>query len=257
MISLIDEKLKLISGLPIPIGNMEIKPYTIKEIVEIGYTDFMSTMGMLFLDTDYFLKELRGEKSFMELYEKKHMLKPFDFYMMLAHDSFQEAIISALHLSLRVDREDIHFDHENGVIFITSNEDVKLIIDRDVFARIVDILKYQNGLRNFSKDELDDFNTADEKAKALIEKMKANRAKVEEIKSEDEDSEDIDLFDIISSVTTRSNSINKLNILDLTLFQVYDELKRLQKIDEYENYIKASMAGAKLDGEIPHWSNKI
>lgn len=61
---MINDKLKLMCGLPIPIGDIEIKPYTLKEIAEIGYTDYMSILGMLFLDTDYFLKELRGESFF-------------------------------------------------------------------------------------------------------------------------------------------------------------------------------------------------
>lgn len=255
---MIDDKLKLMCGLPIPIGEIQVKPYTLKEIAYIGYTKFMSTIGVLFLDTDYFLKELKGESFFMDIYEKKHMLSPFDFYMMFANGEFAEALLDSLSLILRVDKKDLHIDNKNGIIFVSSNEDVKLIIDKDVFERIVDIAKYQNGLKRIKEVEEDDFNPADEKAKALIEKMKANREKVEKIKSEDEDSDDdLDIFDIVSSITSRSNSLNKLDVLNLTLFQIYDELSRLQAIDAYENYIKASMSGAKLDGEIPHWSNKI
>lgn len=255
---MINDKLKLMCGLPIPIGDTEIKPYTLKEIAEIGYTDYMSILGMLFLDTDYFLKELRGESFFMEIYEKKHLLTPFDFYMMLANNGgFGESLKHSLSLVFRVSEDDIHIDNENSVIFITSNEDVKLIIDKDVFARIVDVLKYQNGLKGFSKEESDEFNPADEKAQALIEKMKANRSKVEKIKSEEDEDGDLDIFDIVSAITARSNSLNKIDVLNLTIFQIYDELSRLQMVDAYENYIKASMAGAKLDGEIPHWSNKI
>ncbi len=252
-----DDKLRLICGIPITVDGFELKPYTIKEIVSIGYSRFMSMIGMLCFDTDYFLKELRGEDFYMELYEKKHELEPLEFYLMFSNsEDFRRTFTESLSLALRINVDNIYVNVENRGILITSNEDGKLI-DGNTYDKIVDVLKYQNGMKSASKDSEDDENPADDKAKAILDRIKSSRERVNQAKAEEGEGSDIDLFDIISAVSVRSNSINKLNINDLTIFQLYNEFARLQNIDAYENYLKASMVGAKLEGKAPHWSDKI
>jgi hypothetical protein len=71
-------------------------------------------------------------------------------------------------------------------------------------------------------------------------------------------SDNNDLSDIISSVCSKHPSINLFNVEELTLYQLTDQYKRLNAIDQYFINIKSLLAGAdKKDVNLKHWSEKI
>ena len=77
----LDFKLKLLTGKSVHTDGFDIRPKTIGEIVEVGYTVHMAKAIFLSLDVDYFLKQLINTDGYMSLYESKHSLKPFEFFI--------------------------------------------------------------------------------------------------------------------------------------------------------------------------------
>lgn len=278
----LDLKLLLLSGSKIKVDNLKVEPYTLEEIKDYGYTNYMMNLQWISISTDDFIKSVLDIEKRVFLETERANLKTFDFYIKLGGQEMLEGLLVALGMIFKTDDVRVLDDKAIAIDFeklgiLTPNEDGELSIDsdklntinetelklvhRDNFDDIVETVKLQNYLTKpkSEKKELED-NPADEATRLLMEQMKKNEEKVQKVKkrqslANDEDEDGIDIFDIISSVSTKSNSINKLNIWALTLYQMYDEYARLELIDNYDFSIKAMMAGAeKVD--LKHWSSK-
>ncbi|AKQ08528.1 hypothetical protein PQE66_gp213 [Bacillus phage PBC2] len=275
----VDIKLILQSGSSIRVDNIDIKPYTLDEIKDYGYSKYMQSLQLISLTVDDFVDSVNDIEKKMILEAEKENLRTFDFYTTLGGEDFKQILLTALSILLRTD--DIRFIDSNvlaidfmkiGVLYedeegYVQTDSEKLenaveselkLIHRDNFDEIVSVIKLQNYLMKPEESKRVD-NPADEETRALMEHMKKMREKVEAKKRQQQESEeesDIDLADIVSAVCSKSNSINKLNIWDFTLYQVYDEYARLELIDNYIFSIKAMMAGAeKID--LRHWSSRL
>ena len=250
----LDFKLKLLTGKSVNTDGFDIRPKTIGEIVEVGYTVHMAKAIFLSLDVDYFLKQLISTDGYMSLYESKHSLKPFEFFISFSHGDFKKEFFSNLAYFLDIDVDNISIDKVTQNLNLKLSDDDIKPIDRESFDNIVKIIRFQNNIESAKKATIEE-EKKKKKARKLLEKMRKNREKIEEKKAEDSDP--LDFYDIVSSVTTRSNSINKLNVNQITIYQLYDEFSRLGMIDTYENSIQASMMGAKLENGIQHWSKPL
>ena len=274
----VDVKLSLLRGANIKVENLIIKPYTLKEIEEYGYTRYMQNLQWISISIDDFISSVDDEGKVQILNRQKDKLKTFDFYYKLGGSEILNKLIGSIKMILRtedvvvldegviaigfVDRGFIYKD-EKGVYQFHSNEvesiseDELTIIHRDNFDDFVEVVKLQNYLKKPEKENKP--NPVDEQARKLMEQMEQNRKKVEAKKraqNYSNDDEGIDISSIISAVSSKSNSLNKLNIWDFTLYQLYDEYSRLELIDNYDFSIKAMMSGAeKVD--LKHWSSKI
>ena len=276
----LDLKLTLLSGESINVENLEIAPYTIREICRYGYTNYMKNLQWISLSVDDFINSITDleKKSYLE--EQRSTLRAFDFYIKLGGVDVQRSLLATLGMVFKTDdvrvldegvvalnfvKLGIFYIDDEGEIQVNDekleelNENEVMIIHRENFDDIVNVVKLQNYLEKpSSKEELEE-NPADEEARKLMEHMRKMREKVEAKKnaqkSQDSDA-NIDISDIISAVSSKSNSINRLNIWDLTLYQLYDEYARLELIDNYDFSIRAMMAGAeKID--LKHWSSKL
>lgn len=274
----VDVKLILLSGSSITVDNIEIVPYTMEEIKNYGYSNYMRSLQLLSLTVEDFMDSVKDLEKRMILEVEKKNLKAFDFYVKLGGEDFQNILLVALSVLLRTD--DIRFLDENvlaidfmkmGVLYedefgmmqvngekleSISEDNIKLI-HRDNFDKIVEVIKMQNYLMKMDDRTDDEFdNPANEETRLLAEQIKKNRERVKAKKKLQNEDVDIDISDIISAVCSKSNSINKINVWDFTLYQVYDEYARLELIDNYDFSIKAMMAGAeKVD--LKHWSSRL
>jgi len=277
----VDLRLTLLNGSKISIENLEIIPYTLKEIREYGYSKYMKNLRWISLSVDDFIDSILEEDKRESLKKNRESLRAFDFYIKLGGEVMQKRLIKTLSMVFRTDDirvlEDgvvaigfielgIIIEDENGNIAEVNHdrsdeldgEEVK-IVHRENFDDLVKIIKLQNYLEQPSESDVDDAEPADEETRALMEQMKSMREEVERRKrqqNDDGEGEGIDLPDIVSAVSAKSNSINKLNIWDFTLYQIYDEYARLELIDSYDFSVKAMMAGAK-DVDLKHWSSKL
>lgn len=275
----IDLKLALLSGSKIKLDNLEIIPYTLNEIREYGYSNYMKNLQWVSISIDDFIDSVIdvSKKQFLE--ESRESLKKFDFYVKLGGLDMQVRLIKVLAMIFRtndimfidestialdfvklgivIKKEDGTYEIDEDKLDSLENKHIRLI-HRDNFDDIIRIVKLQNYLEQ-PTSEKEEETPADEEARKLQEQMKSLREEVEKKKrqqQEDDEEDDVDIADIISAVSSKSNSINKLNIWDFTLYQVYDEYARLELIDSYDFSIKAMMAGAK-DVDLKHWSSKL
>lgn len=274
----VDLKLALLSGGGIELGNLKIIPYTLEEIKEFGYSQYMQNLQWVSLSIDDFINSILdiNKKKFLE--EKRDDLKAFDFYIKLGGKEMQDKLLSVLAMIFRTDdvrvldnnivaldfvKQGVLVEDEDGNFRVNEEtlgslgDDELKLIHRENFDDIIKIVKLQNYLEQ-PEEAVKEETPADEEARKLLEHMKKMRKKVEEKKrqqKEDEEGE-IDISDIVSAVSSKSNSINKLNIWNFTLYQIYDEYARLELIDNYDFSVKAMMAGAK-DVDLNHWSSKL
>lgn len=275
----VDLKLALLGASTISVGNLEVTPYTIEEIKEYGYSNYMQNLQWISLSVDDFINSVNDESRKEYLESQKDSLKAFDFYVKLGGTDVLGGLLATLGMIFRTDdvrvlgEGVIALDFEKqGIIFVDSDGDEQIddkkldslsedeirLIHRDNFDDIVEIVKLQNYLEKPSNKKESEENPADEETRKLMEHMKKMREKVEAKKKaqKQDDGQDIDISDIISAVSSKSNSINRLNVWDLTLYQLYDEYARLELIDNYDFSIRAMMAGAeKVD--LKHWSSKL
>lgn len=276
----IDVKCMLAVGKSIYVENIEIKPYTLDEILNSrGISNYLDGLNWISLSIDDFINSTIEEENRNYLIENRSMLKTFDFYINLGGQKMFTELIRILSIILRTDditplgRDALGIDFRKlGIITEDENGESQFnsdilenlpehkikIVNRDNFDEIVNVVKLQNYLKKASDLVEADENPADEETRLLMEHMKKMKEKVENIKKKHSNSEDdsIDISDIISAVSSKSNSINKLNIHNFTLYQIYDEYVRLELIDNYHIGVNAKMAGNEKI-EIKHWSGKI
>lgn len=276
-----DLKLELLSGSKgcLNVGNLSIHPYTLQEIKEYGYSNYMLNLQWLSLTVDDFIKSVLDIDKRVYLEAQKSKLKTFDFYIKLGGQQMLDGLLIALAMIFKTDDIRVLDDYgvaidlvKMGVLVEDENGDFNLdndrleglsdgelkVVNRDNFDDIVEAVKLQNYLKRPKENKDEDINPADEETKKLMERMKELNEKVKEKKRQQTQGEDeeINISDIVSAVTAKSNSINKLNVWDHTLYQLYDEYARLELIDNYDFSIRAMMAGAeKID--LKHWSSKI
>lgn len=244
----IDNKLQLLLGRPISINDfLKVRQFKLGEIVDMGFETYLYKVSFLLRGVDEFMKMLVDSPNYMDLYMQKNQLTALYLHVMFCeNDAYREMFIDSLSFVLGVEPDSIVIGVD-GVQYILSDNDVKLITEID-FDKIVETVKISNG---FTKADTDDgTDPYDEKTKRMLEKMKMNREKVEQIKAKERD-DNRDISDLISAVTVMSNSINKLNVHEYTLYQIYDENSRLYTIENYRMSVKSSMFGA--DNEITDW----
>lgn len=276
----LDLKLKLFSGATFKVDNMDIVPYTLKEIIDYGYSRYMQNVQVLSIEKEDLISSIENESNRKALEDQIEEVRAFDFFVKLGGLEMQQLMLMALSMVLRA--KDIRILEEKNIVVVDfihlgiieefgdgnydfnttkfdeiPDEQIK-IIHRENFDEIVNIVKLQNYLSSPEKSEKKESNPADEETRALIEHMEMMKKKVQDKKRKQQKSEggDIDMYDILDAVSVKSNSINKTNIFDLTIYQVYCEYARLELIDNYDFSIKAMMAGAKIDA-LKHWSSKL
>lgn len=278
----IDLKLGLLSGSSVVVDNLMIVPYTMEEIKDYGYTNYMRNLQWISVSIDDFISSIQDDNKRVILEQQKDNLRVFDFYAKLGGKELLDKLIVSLIMILRTDDVRVLEDGAIAVNYVKMGvlyEDEKgnmvvdeeylnmlsahevTIIHRDNFDDLVEVVKIQNFLKKPKIKNEPKENPVDSETQKLMEDMERSRQKVESKKkaqkmSENGDEDDVDISDIISAVSSKSNSINILNIWMLTLYQVYDEYSRLELIDNYDFSIRAMMAGAeKVD--LRHWSSKL
>ncbi|MGG4105150.1 hypothetical protein AAXB25_14635 [Paenibacillus lautus] len=246
----IDLKLKLFAGRAINAeGYGDIEPLTVREIVDLGYSEYMKCLNIMTLTKQDFLDDAP---------EELHVLELLMIYGGQEIESaFEEALALFLHGEVIIDKDECR-------AFVKKSEDDIGVVTKDNYHEIQEVIKWQNYINSFEEKNLEsNFDPVDEETRKLKEQMDAVAKRRDELKKKqkqnsisDEDEEgDIDFFDILSAISSKSYSVNELNALDLTVYQVYRKFKRMEIIDQYDISIKSILAGAK-DVKLKHWSSK-
>lgn len=235
----IDVKLKLLAGLPIEVEDYGlIHPLKLREIIDYGYTNYLGKLNVIAVDKEQLMKEV------------PEGLNEFDLLLTLGDKNINNLLKESLSLFLK---EEVHVYKEEQMIAVGSTKEDLRLINRKNYMDIRKILQLQNCM--LSADDIE-VSAKNDKAKEVAEKMKKAKEEVNRIKKKEDELNDTDFFDMLSSISSKSNSISKFDLMDLTIFQIYEEFRRLNHIDQYETGVLALLQGAK-NVKLKHWSSKI
>lgn len=199
------------------------------------YEKFISTLSI----TSYKIYELLGMD---DRFENIH---PFDFIYIncLNNEGFKDTVVKAL--SFFFDANVVFSINE---LFFINNKDGTIgTLSKNNFSFMTDIFKIQNCIPL----------TDDKKPKPKTEAQRQFFIKLNEQRIKHQSKHDV-LNDIISSVSAKHPSINFFNIGNLTMYQLIDQYKRLNAIDEFYISIKSLLAGASKDEvKVRHWGEKL
>lgn len=209
----IDDELRLLKGSSFFVDQIEIKPFTLGEIVEIGYEKYQQLLNIFVIEVEDILKEIP---------EELEDITVFDLFLRSGSQELFEGFISAISLFLRIEnKNEFSIDDEVNNILIGENK----IINKYNWTKICDIIQMQNCVKRQKEEE---YNPANEAARAIIEKIKENKKNAQKKK------ELVTLSSMISGISWKSNNINTFNVWDLTIYKLYDGLNRLELIDNYQ-----------------------
>lgn len=222
-----------------------IKPFTLREILNFGYKNYISYLGIFKLTLkDFNIKELPEDIE----------LSIFDIILLSENEELINYLTEAICFFLGLNFEDLKY--YKNIKRIVSTNSKNIIIDRDNFENLSLIIQLQNCIKN-SEDI--NKNPKNEKAKQILNKIETGKEQIKKYKNKNDDTNNLTFEDIISAVSTKSNHYNKWNIWDLTYYQLIDEFGRLSLIDEYNANLRAMTSGM-VDTKkikIKHWATKI
>jgi hypothetical protein len=145
------------------------------------------------------------------------------------NDDIKNAFLRFLELKTK---EQVGFNSKG--YFILGNQ----ILDSENFNEFIQIIKDQNVLKDRKE------KVVTKKEKDYKELVKKAREKHKSYLKSTGKLDDTDILDIISAISCKHPSLNILNIKNLTIYQLMDQLKRLNMIDEYHISIDSLLAGA-------------
>lgn len=233
----LEYRTKLLLGEPIWLNDIKLYPLKLWEIFEISLNKYNLFLSLL----SYTKNEI------MESLNVVEDIPLYDFVVLnFVSDESNDFRDSFLNILSRITKKKVSFN-VSGYFLVGT----KAIIDAKNFNDFTKIIKHQNVLKErknvvVTKKQRD--------YKEMVEK--ARKKHKEYIKAIG--SQDTDILDIISAVSSKHPSINLFNIQNLTMYQLIDQFKRLNMIDDYFISVDSLLAGAKKnDVNLIHWSKKI
>lgn len=237
-----DYSLGLLTGVDLPIPEIQITIHqpTIKEISLIGEHDFFMGIQILCINKNmYNLSE--------EILANTSNFQIFIAIMNEAQISDKkEAVLQVLALL---------FPKYNAIFtprsMLLNSGDVSVIIDERNFESLQKLLIQQFCLSGSGQEQ---FNPANEKAKAIAQKLMKSRQKIAEMKAKENSGS---MFGQYLSVLTIGTSLTLKDAMELTMYQLYDLIERYSLYINWDIDIRSRMAGAKGDKPIENWMKQI
>jgi len=232
-----DYRNNLLFALPIEWNGLKVYPLKLKEIINYSFEKYNKFISIITLNKT----EIMDSLSILE------EVSLWDFiilnFVSVDNDEVKDLF---LHIFSLIFKDKVVFSVE-GVFLIG---DTGKTIDESNYTEIFSILKDQNCAKEREEKYLNKREREYQKAVQLA-KQKYKKA----LKAMGK--EDTDLLDIISSICAKHPSLNFFNIQELTIYQMIDQFKRLNMIDDYFVSIDSLLAGAnKKDVNLIHWSKK-
>jgi len=209
--------------------DISIKPKVLREIMKMGYQKYSGIIGVILID------------------EKKAKQTVYQYLKTACNENenSRNIILASLQYIFEVNMA------VNNEGFAYVNKDDKFIpFSEETFHEAIEIIKMQHCI----KEQKEEFNPGNERARQLIAEIMKNRANAPKVK------ESITLQSIISGVAWQSHiGINA--VWDLTIYQLYDAYSRLQVIDCYTNTLNGMYTGniesSKINLKDIFWAKAI
>lgn len=242
------DDLMLLSGhdIPFPEAELMIHPLTIQDISYITERNYFLGIDLL-----NFSKDKLAEK------DKSHLVNQSDFDVLMSilvngskSTALQERVEAALLvLTLLFPNYDITFQ-SNAIVLCKDGELPKTInaINYDAFKDIlckICLLNKDNG-------QVTSYNPQGPKGRALAEKFKQRREKLNNGKAEK-----IAVYSRYASILAVALKLPLSKVMQYTLYQVDDQIERHGLYESWEKYFAAKMAGATGLDEAENWMKDI
>lgn len=253
------EELSLTTGVDIPIPELQIVIHqpTIKEIALIGEEKFFSYLSYFNINNsilinyinkdDFILEEIY--EAYIEALQKLSNLETIMF-LIKNNELIKEDIIDGITtiLNLIIPNYNFHFDLEDEVI-IGYGQNI-LIINSQRFNIIREIIEIIFDLKNIQGNSKEEFDPADEKAKEIMEKIKAGRKKIAQQQYKEETGSFLSKYVMILMIGLKYD-INQ--ILNLTLYQMIKLVKKYTDKLQYDTQLQISVASMQSLNNLQHW----
>lgn len=217
------DELKLLAGFPIDFGMGYIHPLKLKEIIEIGESEYNKFLNVLLYD----VTDVDIEK------EKLDEFTTYDFLVInsLQNIDFRKLVVQSLEYFLK---EKVNFFDKQGLFYLGSPYE-KRFITKEQYKNIKTILIKQNYLKELEEEE--ELVFGNELARQWYLELKRKE------KQQPKPKPQIDLHSLMSAIMWKSNkSIEE--ILNMTIYQLYDGYYRLFLIDNCSNLNQGIYHGA-------------
>lgn len=235
-------EMNLLFGNPITIDSLgSITTPKINEILNIGFSKYNQTVGILCVTSEDIIEMLDVKT--------EETIEPFDFICANCLNGSEQVQIQIMSVLELLFNDSIVFYGDSFLIGDAKNE---RILNKSNYNIFIDALKKINCMDSENKNNPTPKNKAE---KEMLEKLKELRKKYAKYKN---NSETISMTDIISAVCAKHPSINLLNVGNLTIYQLINQYKRIEFIDQYFINIKSLLAGAdSKEIKMKHWSSKL
>lgn len=240
--------LLLLSGNNIPFIEAEITIYqpTIKEIGYIGEDSFYSGCELLNFSKDILKEEDRNNLAHQS---------NFEILMSIMTDSRQTALresqVNAIMvLSLLFPEYQIKLSLKE--ILLLKEDEVHSINSKN-FEKFKEILTAMFCLNGLSDEENPTYNPGGDLAKRIAEKFKKRR----EVVAKQEGPKKIAILSRYVSILSVGERKDMNCLLNYTVYQLFDEFKRYELKEEFDQYVRARLAGAKDLKEVDNWKEDI
>ena len=101
----------------------------------------------------------------------------------------------------------------------------------------------------------EEYNPADALAAKIAEKIK--KGKMKRNKKDSLEDKDFSIYEKFISILSVGLQKDKNNLSDYTVYQIRDEFQRFTMKENWDNYIKAKLAGAQDLEEVQNWMDEI
>lgn len=218
---------ELISPFPIKTNIGNIQSPTLKKIWDLGYQTYQSYLNFLLISPEMYCNVINP--SLKQWYETRlHLNNNITLFDICQVDNNLIKTLEEIFNFYFI--EDVSWNEDKKMFFIsvTKDDEISLIgaINQTTWSDVIDIILQ---LSNIHIEE-DTDNIKSNKAKAIMEKIKAGRKKMAE---KDKSRKDFELDNLVSVVANRHSNLNILNIWGLTVNQLWDTFTRLMNDNIY------------------------
>lgn len=248
--------LTMIAGAPVPLPELQVNlnQPTIAEIAIIGESRFYSALSLFNIDKEKILsnldKKIQNETERFEAKSRLSSMDNFDILMEMVHNT--PTLQFDIEMILLLVMPTFSFVIEERFILASSATMEKpLLINNDNFDYLKDAILEIFCINKSTGGSEDDFNPANDAAKAIAEKLRKGRERVRQLNGDANKNISL-LGTYVSRLGIGSNSLNILNAKELTVFQLVDQMKVFGLWSQHCQGLQATFAGAK-DVEIVDW----
>lgn len=239
-----DRRLALMCGVDIPVPECQLTVHQpkIKEIAFVGERDFFTGVQCLCVSKRMFtqdktlLENTNNFQIFMTIMSEKETADKKEAVQQIANLFFPGYKMMFTPRSM-----------------LLQNEGGMLTIDESNFEILQDAISDICCLKTGPMDQ-SNFNPADERAKAIADKLMRGRQRVAAQKG---DSNASVLTQYLSILTIGINSMSLEDLMELTIFQMYDLIERFSLFLNWDLDIRSRLAGGKPDSQPDNWMKSL